>query len=151
MAHSDDGVTPGSGTEDVADIGDGVAQIVALFVGGEVVANCTASPGRPSFEEFFQDLDGCTEAIVKFLSRDHSWHGTSRFEYKAIITNDGFRFFFFGSGMLWSATDNIVLNSDGIRSPTQPSARSASMVPTTATTALSCKNLSLWRKYVTRK
>lgn len=67
VAHFDNGVTPGSGAEDVADVGDGVAQVVALFVTGEIVADCAASPGRPSFEEFFEDLDGCAEAIFEFL------------------------------------------------------------------------------------
>lgn len=67
VAQFDDGVAPGSRAEDVAHVGHGVAEVVALFVGGEVIANRAASPRGPLVEEILEDLDGCAEAVLEFL------------------------------------------------------------------------------------
>lgn len=65
MAQFDDGVAPGSRAEDVADIGDGVAEGAALFKGGEGVAEAAARPGWTGGKEGMQDGDCFLEDLFE--------------------------------------------------------------------------------------
>lgn len=64
MPQFDDGVAPGSRPEDIANIGDGVAEGIALFEGGERVTEAAAGPGWAGGEEGGHDCDGFLEGWV---------------------------------------------------------------------------------------
>ena len=57
MAQLHDGITPRPRAEDISDVGNRVAQGVALFLGGQGIAQAAASPGGTRLEEGLQDLD----------------------------------------------------------------------------------------------
>ena len=58
MAQLHDGITPRPRAEDISDVGNRVAQGVALFLGGQGIAQAATSPGGTRLEEGLQDLDG---------------------------------------------------------------------------------------------
>lgn len=72
-----DCVSPGSRAEDVADVSEGAAEDVFLFVGGDVVAEGAAGPGRAVVEEWVEDFDG-------FLQ-----HFVGGFEWGAVVAGFG--------------------------------------------------------------
>ena len=60
-----DGVAPGPRAEDVPDVGDRVAEGVALFDCREGVAEAAACPGGALLEEGFHGGDGFLERFVE--------------------------------------------------------------------------------------